>query len=244
MNEKYNILVIDDDPYILDSFQVILSDMENCNFYCAASFNQAVEIVDKSVINLAIVDIVLPEIDGYEICRNLKKHPNAAGAYFILMSADRHHLLDRLKAYKAGAQEFMSKPFELKEVELIIMSKIEYHFQTKDQTSENTIITLGKFLIDDKTKKVMLGKEKIELTHMEYNLLKFFINNPEEFLELDKIVPAVWGEDNQSSTGDNARHLISKLRNKIEEEPKTPIYIVNSKRNGYIFYPSGAPTVI
>ncbi len=243
MKEKYNILVVDDDPYILDSFQVILDGMDNCNLYSACSFSQAKEFVDKSVINLAIVDIILPETDGYEICRTLKKHPNSSRAYYILMSADRHHLLDRIKAYKAGAQEFLSKPFELKEAELIIMSKIEYHFQTKDFPVDSTVITLGKFLIDDKTRKAKLGKEVLELTSMEYNLLKYFLYNPEEFIELDKIIEGIWGEDNQSSTADNARHLIKNLRGKIEPDTANPKYIINSKRSGYIFYPSGAPTV-
>src|SRR5918911_273422 len=111
MKDKYNILVVDDDPNVLDSFQVLLDGMENCKFYQASSFSQAKNIVDKEVINLAMVDIILPETDGYEICKTLKKHPNAAKAYFILMSADKQHLLDRIKAYKVGAQEFLAKPF-------------------------------------------------------------------------------------------------------------------------------------
>lgn len=243
MKDNYNILVVDDDPYVLDAFQVILDGMENCNYYSACSFSQAKEIVDKEVINLAIVDIILPETDGYEICKTLKKHPNVSKAYYILMSADKHHLLDRIKAYKVGAQEFLAKPFDLKEVELIILSKIEYHLQTIDQPVDSNIITLGKFLIDDKTKKAKLGREEIDLTSMEYNLLKYLLNNPEEFLDLDKIIHGIWGDDHQSSTSDNARHLIGKLRTKIETDPRDPIYLVNSKKNGYIFYPSGAPTV-
>jgi DNA-binding response OmpR family regulator len=244
MKDKYNILVVDDDPYVLDAFQVILDGMENCNFFSAASFSHAKEIIESEIINLAFLDIVLPEIDGYEICKYLKNHHNGHKAYFILMSADKNHLLDRIKAYKVGAQEFLAKPFDLKEAELIIMSKIEFYLQTKDQPIDPTIITSGKFLIDDKTKKVMMGKEEVNLTSMEYNLLKFLLLNPEEFLELDKIITGIWREDNQSSsTADNARHLIGKLRVKIEKDSKNPVYLVNSKRNGYIFYPSGAPTV-
>src|SRR5690606_37778383 len=146
MNPKYNILAIDDDPYILDALQVVVEDIEDCQFYSAVSFKKAEEILNNKIINLAMVDIVLPEIDGYEICKALRSNPNSKKAYIILMSGDKNQLLDRIKALRVGAQEFLSKPFDLKEVELIINSKIEFHNQIINKDKEQShITTVGKF---------------------------------------------------------------------------------------------------
>ncbi len=242
MQDKFNILVIDDDPYVIDAFELILEDMDNCNLFSFVSFSQAKELVNKEKINLALIDIVLPEIDGYEVCRILKQHQNANKAYFILMSADKHQLLDRIKAYKVGAQEFLSKPFDLKEVELIILSKIEFQQQTKDKTFEETenFISVGKFLLDEKKRVATLGNTPLDLTKMEYDLLKFLISNPEKNLDIDDIIAGVW-RDLKHATSDNARSLVHRFRTKIESDPKKPYYLINSKTSGYIFYPSGSP---
>jgi two-component system response regulator VanR len=239
MENKYNILVIDDDPLITDAFRVIFEDMENCRFYPAHSFNRAKEIVDETGINLAIIDIVLPEADGYEICRLFSQHPNCSGAYFMLMSADKHHLHDRIKAFKAGAQDFIAKPFDLLEVELMIKRKINYQLKSKEaETVVKSVVSAGKFLLDDVLKKVMIGENEIEVAPMEYKLLKFFLENPVRQVEINELITKVWGGVHKTSA-ESVRQMVYKLRNKIEKESKTPVYLANAKNCGYIFYPEG-----
>lgn len=241
---RYNILVVDDDPRVIESFELIGGELDNCQFFCTTNPSDATKIVNENIINLMIVDIVLPNTSGYDVCMELKKHPNSTKAYCILMSSDRNQLLDRIRAYKVGAQEFLNKPFDLKEAELIIRSKVSYFIQNEDNTKEKSensgIFTSGKFLVSERNQQILMGDKKLELTSLEYNLLKFFILNSERFLDLNDLVKGIWSDINQTST-ENVRTLIFRLRLKIEPDPKKPIYITSKKNVGYFFYPSGEP---
>ena len=237
----YNILVIDDDPDIIESFNLISTEFKDCKFFCFTKPSQGIKIADYTIINLLIVDIVLPDTTGYDVCKEIKLKPNASKAYCILMSSDKNHLLDRIKAYKVGAQEFLHKPFDLKEAELIVRSKYEYYVQNKGELSSD-IFTIGKFLVNTKSQQISIGETIIELTPQEFNLLKFFLLNPEKALDLNDIVRDVWGEFTDSSF-ESARSLIYRLRMKIEPDYKNPTYITNKKNVGYIFYPSGMPII-
>lgn len=239
---SYNILVIDDDPHIIESFELIGTELEECKFFCYTKPSEGIKIVDHTVINLLIVDIVLPNTTGYDICKEVKQKPNGAKAYCILMSADRNKLLDRIRAYKVGAQEFLDKPFDLKEVELIIRSKVEYYNQNKDSVNQDNFFTVGKFLVNNRLQQISIGDEAIpNLTSLEFNLLKFFILNPEKSLDINEIVKEVWSNSQPSFEG--ARSLIYRLRTKIEPDPKNPVYLISKKHSGYIFYPNGIPLI-
>ena len=241
MANKYNILIVDDEPDVLDIFEVIIEGIEECKLFTAINFAKAKDIVSKNVINLAIIDVVLGETDGYTVCKALSEIPNAGEAYFILMSSDRYHLIDRIKAFNAGALEFLSKPFDLKEVELIINSKIKFFNKIKspEPKPENQyILTAGKFLIDDRIQNLVVGDQVISLSNNEYNILKFFIKNQERIIPIEEININLW--DN-CTTPENIRSVIHRLRTKIEHNPQKPLYIVNAKGTGYIFYPTGDP---
>ena len=129
------------------------------------------------------------------------------------MSLDKNNLLDRIRAYKVGAQEFLSKPFDLKETELIIRSKIEYYHQNKSEIDPTSKVTSGKL------QKIILGDENVEVTAMEYNLLKYFIDNSEKLIELTDIAKQIC-QDTSKSDLENASSLIYRLRSKIETDPK------------------------
>lgn len=238
----YNILIVDDDPHIIDSFELIGSELEDCKLFCFTKSNDVMKTVNNNQINLLILDIVLPDTTGYDLCREIKQHPNAAKSYCILMSADKNQLLDRIRAYKVGAQEFLHKPFDLKETELIIRSKIEYYQQNSSEIKNNEIMTVGKFIINERVQEIKIASKSISLTSLEYSLLRLFLLNPEKLIDLSEIVKEVWSDINQASF-ESARALIHRLRGKIEPDPKSPIYLISKKNTGYIFYPQGMPFI-
>jgi DNA-binding response OmpR family regulator len=241
MLKKYNILIVDDEPDVLDIFDVVIEGIENCELFTAINLPKAIDIVKLKPINLAIIDVVLGGTDGYTVCKTLREMANASEAYFILMSSDKYHLIDRIKAFNVGAQEFLSKPFDLKEVELIIRSKINFvnKIKTEERAStEDFIHTAGKFLIDDRFQNLVVGEQAISLSAIEYNILKFFIKNYEKIISVEDINIEVW--DN-CTTPENVRSVIHRIRTKIEVNPNKPLYIVNAKGSGYIFYPTGDP---
>ncbi|MFN8671092.1 MAG: response regulator transcription factor [Candidatus Sericytochromatia bacterium] len=231
-----NILIIDDEPDILDSFEIIANTLEEANFFLFNKYNSKVkEIINKNIIHLIILDLKPPNINGYDIYKELKLHPNIEGSYFILMSSEKKELIDRIKAYKAGCQEFLQKPFDLKEMELMLKSKINFFTRDSSLTKENIQIA-GDFYIDTYKKEIFLLKEKLELTSMEYDLLNFFILNSERIFTTEELIQKIWKEP---TNHENLRIFIHRLRSKIEKNNTVPNYIINKRNTGYIFYPNG-----
>jgi DNA-binding response OmpR family regulator len=241
LNNNYNLLIVDDAVDVLDTFEVIAEGIEQCKIFTAINLAKAIEIVSQEVIDMAIIDVVLGETDGYTVCKTLREMPNAYDTYIIMMSSDRHHLIDRIKAFNVGAQEFLSKPFDLKEVELIIASKINFFNKLKTEpvkVNEEHIHTAGKFLIDDRVQNLIVGEQVFALTSSEYQVMRFFILNPERIIPIEEIILKIW--DN-STTPENVRALIHRLRGKLEGSATKQTYFVNAKGSGYIFYPAGDP---
>lgn len=239
---SHNILVVDDDTHVIESFELIVGELNNCKLFYTTKPENAPKIVLENKIDLLFIDIVLPNTTGYDVCKELRVLSNASKAYCILMSSDRKQLLDRIRAYKVGAQEFLIKPFDLKEVELLIKSKIEFFIQnnTNNQEKEKSYLnTFGKFILDEKNQEIKIGKQKLDLTPIEYSILKFFLSKDSEIIEIEDISKKVWEEGSYQLTAENFRTHIYRLRQKIEPDPKNPIYLVSKKNLGYIFYCTG-----
>ena len=236
MVKKINILAVDDDPNILDSFRVLMEDNNDAVLLPSASFDQAKNICQNNAIDLAFIDVVLPEVDGYEICKTLKNNSNASKAVFVLMSAEKHYLVDRIRARKVGADEFLLKPFDLFEVDLIIKNKIK---RLQDKINPN-IINSGNFSVNKIDDTLLFSGKEINLTTLESDLLAYFLQHPEKFIQVNEIIENVWLE---KVTDGNVRQAIFYLRLKIEPDPTNPIFLVSERLRGYIFYPQGIPVL-
>jgi DNA-binding response OmpR family regulator len=240
MKAKYNLLVIDDESSVLSLFNTLSLTMRDINIFTVSSLSDAIPVISKSLINLVILPDILPGINVYKVIDELLTYPNTACAYYILMFNEKSQLHDRVKAYSSGVQDFFFKPFDLKEIELLITSKINFFKKNKKffgGQAENLFRT-GDFVLDKNMKKVLVKGREIVLTGFEYSLLKFFMANPEKVLSINEISVNIW-ENNDKPTRDSARALIYKLRVKIEDNYKVPYYLVNAKSSGYIFLPEG-----
>lgn len=238
---KYNILAVDDDVSIIKIFESVGELLENCNIFTAVDYKTAFEIVKNNIIHIIFIDIVFPENrdGGYDIGKKFQEIQNTSASYYIFMSSEKNELVNRLKAYTSGAQDFISKPFDISDIEILIKSKTEYFEKRKILLSEPDLnIKLGLFSLDSMLKTLTIGNKKINLTVLEYKLMEYFVSNSEKACTIQDIIDGVW-ENSDKTTPDNARTFIYKLRVKIEENPKQPVFIVNSKSHGYIFYPFG-----
>ena len=172
----------------------------------------------------------------------LKKHPHTTSAYYILMSAQKQDLLDRLRSYQLEAQDFIAKPFDIHEMELKLKSKVNYLKKVKPllQEEQKSCYQVGAFYLDQGLRHILQAGLELKLTQMEYLLLEYLILNPATILTTQQIIDVVWRQKNDvyQITDLNVRALIHKVRNKIEPDPTQPIHLVNSRSNGYIFYPA------
>ncbi|MEZ0374190.1 MAG: two-component system response regulator, partial [Candidatus Sericytochromatia bacterium] len=156
-NANYEILVIDDDPYILDVFDLMGETLPDCRIRTAVNYRKAQELMEVAPLHLVLVDTVFGdnENEGLRILSELRKHPHGSKAYYILMSAHKHGLVDRMRAYHLGAQDFISKPFEIRELELMLQSKLTFFRNlTGPPQSSSRRQQVGKFCLDHALKRL------------------------------------------------------------------------------------------
>lgn len=226
----YNILVIDDDISSLEIFDLLSSFIKKCNFFNICDLSMIKDIIDNNFFDIIFLDIVLPETNGYEICKMLKEHQNTSDAYYIFMSSHKSKLTDRIKALDIGGNEFLVKPIDIKELEINIKNKIS--FINKFNKTTGTSIVKKDFIFDQEFKNILIKGNKVELTNLEYKFLSFMYENKGKVLDTDQILRNIWGSTYTTSS-DNLRGLIAKLRNKIEKDPQNPVYLINAKNKGY-----------
>lgn len=249
------ILVLDDDPYMLDVFKLIGDSLPDCSLHTAINLRKARKIVEAAPIDLVCLDLVMPENSGFDVLAELKHHPHTAAAYFILMSAEKQQLLDRMRSYQLEAQDFLSKPFDIHELELKLRSKIKYLQNLKAAARVATqqavpapaaagpaktgIRELGRFTLNPDLRRICYDGQELALTPSEYRLMHYLLAHPETVLTTEQIIETVWEQkiDTSTSTDLNVRSLVHKVRHKIEPDPAKPIHLVNSRSNGYVFYP-------
>lgn len=243
MKQERHILAIDDDVYTLEVFDVIGQALSQCQMHTVPSFEKSKPIFETTPMDIVILDILLPEQNGFEICRFFKEHPHTANAYFIFMSAEKHHLLDRLRAYSLSAQDFIVKPFEIEEVHLLLKSKLEYihkSFADKSPLGIQPFLRLGQFTLDKHLHTIYFDRKTIPLTPMEYELMKFFFEHPNIIWTAKDLMEKLWGQScspYQTIDTSSVRTLIRKLRHKLEDDPENPTWLVTVKSGGYLFHP-------
>lgn len=184
--------------------------------------------------NVIVLDIMLPDIDGYEVCRRLREFTYAP-ILFLSAKADD---VDKLLGLGMGGDDYITKPFSPKEVAYRIKAQFRRMGYTEqvDHTKRVPVITFGEIEIDQTKGEVKKSGEIISLTALEYQLLLFFMQHPYQILSKETITERVWGESFDGN--DNALMVhIHHLRQKIEKVPSKPTYILTQRGLGYKFHP-------
>ncbi|MFD2869596.1 response regulator transcription factor [Kurthia populi] len=175
------ILVIDDEMSITQFLQMGL-EAENYDVSVANDGMNGIQLAKNTVPDVAIVDIMMPGMNGYEVCHLLKKH---VGCQVILLSA-KGEVEDRVKGLNALADDYMTKPFSFEE----LLARIQARLRNVNIQQEESIL-----LIDEKQKLIIYKGEPLQLTRTEYKLLHYFIEHPQTVLSKEAILNAVWGYD-------------------------------------------------
>ncbi len=178
-----NILVVDDEKRIRDVIKEYLL-LENFTVYEAENGLEAVEVVNKNKIDLVIMDIMMPQMDGYTACKKIKQIKNIP---FIMLSA-RSEEYDKLIGFDLGIDDYVTKPFSPKE----LVARVKAI--TKRNNKEG-IITLAGIKIDDLAHEVYIDDKLVELTPKEYDLLKYMILNKNIALSRENLLSNLWGYD-------------------------------------------------
>ncbi|MGL5648502.1 MAG: response regulator transcription factor [Clostridium sp.] len=226
----YNILLCDDEKEILDVVELYLNK-EGFKTIKAKDGVEALNIAKKEKIDLAIIDIMMPKIDGYRVLKEIRKESNMP---IILLSAKSSDD-EKIQGLDYGADDYIGKPFNPLELVARVKAQIRRGYKLTDSESkEREIIKIGELELDKYNVKVRFRGEDLELTSIEYRILKYFMENPGRVLTKNQIFEEVWNESFLG--GDNTIMVhISRLRDKIEDKGKGAKYLKTIRGLGYRF---------
>ena len=179
--------------------------------------------------SLIILDIVMPEINGFEVCERIRQVSDVP----IIILTSLNHERDMLKGLEAGADDFLSKPFSA-EVLLARARTVLRRSQMGGPPSPNYEFNNGHLSIDIDRRQVLVEEKRLKLSPIEFRLLVYLARHAGKVLTFDHILANVWGAEYKGSM-DYVHVYISHLRNKIEENPKSPRYILTIHGIGYMF---------
>ncbi|CAI8881518.1 putative transcriptional regulatory protein TcrX [Brevibacillus sp. IT-7CA2] len=185
LNKGIKILLVDDEPTILQFLEMGLEN-EGFQVLTAQDGMTAVTMVKEHQPHIVILDVMMPGMDGFEVCRMLKKIQNVA----TIMLTAREDVEDRVKGLTLGADDYMIKPFSFEELLARIQARIRNHYPHLLSK-----VHLGPFQIDDRRKEITYEETLLELSPTEYSLLKYLVTNHGLVLSKPMILDNVWGYD-------------------------------------------------
>lgn len=230
--DKYKVLLIDDEQDIVDILDTVLKREGFRNIFIANNGNDGIELFKKVNPDIVLLDIMLPDISGYDVFNELRKFSQVP----ILFISAKGEEVDRLLGFAIGADDYITKPFSAKEVAFRLKARLKVFDNVGNQKNvkKNRIINFGDIKINEETGEVYKGKGCLEFTAKELKLLMYLVNNPNRIISKEMICKEVWGEDFFGYDNTITVH-IRKLRMKIEDNPSKPRYITTVIGLGYKF---------
>jgi len=226
MNKGARILVVDDEREIRRCLELSLEE-KGYTVLAAESGEKALDLLQQRPADVAIVDLLLPGIDGIELTRSIRQRSTLPIIILSAIGDDKK----KVEALETGADDYVTKPFSIEEVVARIRSVLRRVVGSKDV---NPILSFGDLVVDFEHREVRLGDEPIKLTPMEYELLKYMAQNAGRVLTRRMLLTSVWGPGHEDDT-QSLRVLVRQLRKKIEKIPAQPCFILTDPGVGYRF---------
>lgn len=215
-----NILVCDDDKEIVDAIEIYLNQ-DGHKIYKAYDGEQAIDTLKKEDIQLLIMDIMMPRLDGIRATLKIREYSSIP---IIILSAKSEDA-DKILGLNIGADDYITKPFNPLELAARVKSNLRRYTSLGSLNSESkAIYQVGGLVINDDTKQVTVDDEPVKLTPIEYNILLLLMKNQGRVFSIDQIYESIWNEDAIGVDNTVAVH-IRHIREKIEINPKEPKYL-------------------
>jgi len=225
---KKKILIIEDEQDLVKGLRLNLID-EGYEVAWADDGLKGLLKAQEEIPDLIILDIMLPKMDGLEVCRELRK--KNINTPIIMLTAKREEV-DKVVGLEIGADDYMTKPFSIRE----LLARIKAHIrrETRENKDVPDVYRLEDLEIDFTFFKVRRRGKESDLTSLEAEILKYFIAHKGEVVKRDVLLDKIWGYEKYPTTRTIDNHIL-KLRKKVEEDPARPKYILSVYGEGYRF---------
>lgn len=226
---EHTVLVVEDEQGIREAIGIYMKN-QGYNVILAANGKEGLEKIEINDIHLAIVDIMMPVMDGISMVMEARKHHD----FPILFLSAKSEDIDKITGLNIGADDYITKPFQSMELVARVRSHLRRYEQIlnlKNETKNEDEYMIGDLVLNNTTKRVTLNSRDIKLTPKEFDILKLLISHPGQVFSSQQIYELVWTEE--AINTETIMVHIRKLRKKIETNPKKPIYIKVVWGQGY-----------
>ncbi len=220
------ILIVDDEKNIVELIKFHLKK-ESYRVIEAYKGKDALELFKKEKPDLIILDLMLPDMGGFEICKLIRKESKVP----IIMLTAKGEEVDKILGFELGADDYLTKPFSPRELLARIKAVLK---RSRMSPSEANEMSTGSFKINIVTREIYKGDKLLELKPKEFDLLKLFLSNPGRVFSRQYLLEQIWGYDYLGDTRTVDVH-VRRLRQKIEDNPDNPFYIRTVHGVGYKF---------
>ena len=226
------ILVVDDEPEIADLVEVYLKS-EGCTVFKCGTGTEALAVVRNQALDLAILDVMLPDISGFTLCGEIRKEHH----FPVLMLTAKAEDMDKITGLTIGADDYITKPFNILELKARVRALLRRSGVTAARSGEQEdarLLTKGCISLDTAKREARKDGVPVELTMKEYDLMEFFMKRPGKVFSRETLLDLVWDYDYQGDIRTVDVH-IRRLREKLEPDPAQPAYILTKWGVGYYF---------
>ncbi|GIM27896.1 DNA-binding response regulator [Clostridium polyendosporum] len=223
------ILIVDDEENIVE---LLKFNLENSGYKVLTAYNgiDALKVVKSEQPKLVLLDLMLPGLDGYDVCKEIRRDSLTTNIPIIMTTAKGEEI-DKILGLELGADDYLTKPFSIRELVARVKAVLR---RTTNTTSFEKVFNIGNLTIDFLKHEVLKNGEKVDLTLKEFELLETLIQNKGKVLTRDMLLDKIWGYEYIGETRTVDVH-IRHLRKKIEDDDKNPRFIETIRGIGYRF---------
>ena len=223
MMETYHVLVVEDDKQIRDGIEIYLKS-QGYEVSKAADGIEGLEILKEKEVHLAIIDVMMPRMDGIHMVMRLRKEYD----FPVIMLSAKSEEVDKIMGLNMGADDYVTKPFQPLELLARVNSHLRRYKRFLEMTGQGTteiqnVYRIGGIELNEDTKEVLVDGEAVKMTPMEFKILALLMRNPGRVFSAEEIYERVWNE--RAINTDTVMVHVRKIREKIEYNPKEPKYL-------------------
>ena len=228
------VLVVDDEKLIVKGIRFSL-EQDGYEVDCAYDGEEAIEMAKKTEYDIVLLDVMLPKHDGFEVCQAIREFSDMP----VIMLTAKGGDMDKILGLEYGADDYISKPFNILEVKARIRAIIRRSMKAKRHKKEeptDKYIGAGDLKMDTEGRRVFIGEKEINLTAKEFDLLELLVRNPNKVYSREALLNYVWG--NKAMDSGDVRTVdvhVRRLREKVEPVPSDPKFVHTKWGIGYYF---------
>ena len=229
INNLIYAILVDDEKDIADLIEEVLRQDRFQNIKKVYTGMDAVQVCREYQPDVIVLDIMLPDIDGIEVCRQIREFSFCS----ILFLSSKNDDIDKILGLSCGGDDYITKPFSPREIVYRIKAQLRrQQYQSVMQTDVKGLLTVGGLALDRESSRIYKNEKEIDLTGREFLLLSYLMENADKIISKERLYEQVWGE--YSSICDNTIMVhIRHIREKIEDTPSTPKQLITIKGLGY-----------